>query len=252
MNVNLWGPDLWLVLNGVACLVNEKNVTDLGLVYSLLRRLLPCPLCLQSYITFYAEEVFRTTIEDVLLKDSVGFVYSIHSKVVKKLEQKKLEDFAKAVGGDINQFEDSKSILSSIPSRTVFDKRLYLSEGMMFSPHSVWKSLFAICLGPDLDDECKQAFNLWIKSFASVLNTSIRAEYQILSKQLEKLWKTTFVGRSPMQIFFLVALCRENMLTSNSITNDRLMEDEHAWLMLLYTRYTSTLPARSCSTVTCS
>lgn len=248
MNVNLWGPDLWLILSGTACLVTEKNVTDLGLVYSLLRRLLPCPLCLQSYITFYAEEVYKTTIEEVLLRDSVGFVYSIHSKVVRKLEDKKFEEFAKVVG--INS--EHKAMLSSIPTRAVFDKRLYLSEGMMFSTHAVWKTLFAMSFGPNMDDSQKEALNLWIQALASVLSTSIRIEYQSLARQLEKLYKTTFIGRTQMQIFFLIALCRENELTYNSVTNDRLMEENHIPLMLLYTRYASTLPAKSCSLVTCA
>jgi hypothetical protein len=196
--------------------------------------------------------VYKTTIEDRLLKDSVGFVYEIHCKVVRKLEQEKIEKFALAVGGNLEMFEANKAILSSIPTRIVFDKRLYLSEGMFFSTHSVWKSLFAFCLGPDLNDERKQALNEWIKALAFVLSTSIRNEYQLLSAQLEKLWKTTFIGRTPMQLFFLVALCRENKLTCNTLTNDRIMEEEHPWLMLLYTRYITTLPAHSCSKVTCA
>lgn len=251
MNVNLWGPDLWLILHGLACLVNAENVSDLGLVYSLLRQLLPCPLCMQSYITFYAEEV-SGNIENTLLKDSVNFIYSIHSKVVRKLEDKKLNDFARAVNGNISLFQEHRALLSSIPTRKVLDKRLYLSEGMMFSTHSVWKSLFAISLAPNMNDDQKLAFNKWIESLSKVLASSIRGEYQMLAQQLEKLWKTTFIGRSQMQIFFLIALCRENKLTCNTLSNDRIMQQELVWLMLLYERYTSTLPASGCSAVTCS
>ena len=166
-NVNVWGPQTWSVLHGLCglcspSLVNKYrikstlNVSDyaaLAKIFQLLRTLLPCELCLNSYRDFYIlMDAERPIIEEIQAGGAFNFCYRMHNLVNEKLfKQRKGEVY---LGQNIDSkrakdLDDSFRRVQNTPTLLVVEKRFKASDMRPFSEEAIWTTLASFCVHID-------------------------------------------------------------------------------------------------------
>lgn len=287
MNVNLWGPELWQVLHGVAALADEEPRARPGAAGVLrgLTELLPCIHCLRSYRGFFAEAEaahgpaegwFGSSGSGSSSRSGKEMVYALHCRVDDKLEGQRLDALlrtARAAAGGVSADawdaveaalrQHAPSALSGRPSLAVVLKRWALSEGKPFPPSAVWRALFAFVLlqdaAPDAaaGEERRRALVAWTRDLASVLWYTL--EYGALAASLLTLTaalEAVGPGLTSRGGFTLVACAREGMLSAEAPPSAEdlamLRLTEEAWLRPLWRIVRDNLPAGACGTYTCA
>jgi hypothetical protein len=246
MNVNLWGPDLWSLLHGIAGLAKNPSKIELDnieIIFKELCILLPCIHCKRSYNDFY---IYLNIRKQFARGDGIKCVYDIHSLVDDKLEKQKLNLLLSNLKLFLNQeeFQTSLKILTTRPSLQVVQKRFELSEGMPFREQSIWRVLFAFVLCIDNEDELdaqkrRQSLSKFITALSLFLQSSL--QYKIIAKKL------SFINIqdnfSSKEAFENIALARES-IQKNSF--------DDVWINELWKIYIGNMPAGTCGTFTCS
>lgn len=155
MNVNLWGPQLWSLLHGLAYVADVKTALNFQGILSELRILLPCSLCRNSYNTYY--DKFKNIVSDIEAGNASRKIWELHNLVDDKLEQQRLEKFIDAVKPSRKHaMRENFRILSGRPSFEVVLKRGALAEGYSFTPEDIYRVLFAFAMAIE-DDSAKPA-----------------------------------------------------------------------------------------------
>jgi hypothetical protein len=248
MNVNLWGPDLWSLLHGIAGLASRNPLQqDIEEIVELMKDLcilLPCIHCRKSYCSFHESLNVRTMFER---GDGIKCIWNAHSLVDDKLEAQKIESLFAAtnIPKSIQKKIIEKSyLLSNRPSLTVVQKRWELSEGCPFREQSVWRVIFSFILCVDNETSQEAEIRLvtlrrWIKNLSSFLSRSL--QYKLLASRLSLInIKDNATSR---EAFDNVALSREGILTHLG---------SEIWLKSLWKVYVGNLPAGTCGTFTCA
>ena len=254
--MNLWGPELWSILHGVAPLCAHVPNQDVISFFSNLCTLLPCIHCKRSYNEFFSKEELL----DFLSRcECMQYVYKIHSFVDDKLENQKLDQLFELISAPSEiqqQIRNNSILLSTRPTMQVVLKRWELSEDKLFPDTSVWKVLFAFVMLIDTDEEPdarRTALKSWITSLSSILQKSL--EYKELASKLKKLYNfLPSFAHSTREAFTIIALARENLLHSEPSREElqKIKESERSWLKPLWSIYKHNLPAGSCGRFTCS
>lgn len=247
MNVNLWGPDLWSLLHGLAGLYTQakNNLHDdidaIDIIFKELRILLPCIHCKKSYNEFYPHLNIRRQFSR---GDGIKCVYDIHSLVDDKLDYQRLNKFISEYNLKLNEddFKNAIKILSNRPSLQVVEKRWELSEGVPFREQSVWRILFSfiLCLDQESLEDAhhrRESFEKFTKALQYILSKSL--QYKILG---QKLCSINISNLSSKQAFENIALARESIIKSN---------EDDIWINELWKVYIGNMPAGSCGTFTC-
>lgn len=259
MNVNLWGPELWSLLHGVAALVSSADFAQAAVIFKSLRVLLPCVHCRNSYVQFLAD---TNVSQEIRAGGAVELVYRIHCDVDNKLESQRLEALLAAVSAPDEvaaKIRAASATLSGRPSLQVVRKRWELSEGKPFAESSVWRVLFAFVMLVDTDDDPvarRAALRDWTDSLGRLMLSTL--EYAALGAKLMTLVKVLQRGLaySTRDGFALVALAREGrlpQLASLSLIDVReAKRAERAWLKPLWHAYKHNLPAGACGKFTCA
>ena len=272
MNVNLWGPELWSVLHGVAALADE-TAADVGGVLDELRHLLPCPHCLNSYKEYHADLTQqRSMAEQVAAGGGAELVHRIHGMVDDKLESQRLHrlvgelDTEFAGGGEWpavrrELLARGPRLLTGRPALQVVLKRWALSEGAPFPPEAAWRVLFAFSMVLGHRHACSQQRRASFARFVGHLRGALapHAEYAALAGALGALHAALAHLREPYgtrEAFTLVALARQGLLEHvRAITVAEVRDarnQESVWLRPLWHVYKHNLPAGACGTFTCA
>jgi len=243
MNVNIWGPELWSILHGIAGL--EKSLFALPL-FADLCVLLPCIHCRKSYCAFYSNDECK---EAFAAGKSMEYVYKIHNYVNDKLELQRLDKLFQSVKLDESAKHAIQSnflILSTRPSIQVVFKRFELSEGKPFPDSSVWKVLLAFALLIDEEGHLRrEALKRWIPALGVCLARTLN--YKSLASKLQSV--SLSPSCSSKEAFVTLVLAREG-ITEGSLKQK--YASQKSWLKPLWTLYKRNLPAGSCGSYTCA
>lgn len=165
-NVNIWGPPAWKILHGLCgfctpsinannTTLNVNDYTTLGKIFDLLKILLPCPLCLNSYIVFYKDletELKHTILQEIQSGNAFAFCYKLHSLVNEKLFVQRIGDIylgQELTSTKLNQLKESFKRVQNEPSLIVVEKR-YRSSGLHpFDEEDVWTFIASFCIHID-------------------------------------------------------------------------------------------------------
>lgn len=253
MNVNLWGPELWSILHGIAPLSKIPAPIEL---FSELATILPCIHCKKSYCEFFD----KNEAQEGLKSAPIEYVYKIHCLVDDKLDKQRIEKLFEAVQipDDLKEkIRQSSLLLSNRPTIQVVKKRWELSEHKPFCETSVWKVLFAFVMVLDTEEDAedrRKSLKWWIESLSKFLLQT--HEYSDLGSSLSLLAKClphySFTTR---QGFTLIALAKERLLHDREYSRDEihtLKMKEGSWLKPLWHAYKHNMPAGSCGKFTCA
>jgi hypothetical protein len=154
MNVNIWGPELWSLLHGLAGLT-KSNIQKLTFIkiFQVLQYLLPCIYCRNSYKQFFDSDEITDFVRD---DKAVEYVYHLHNLVNDKLEIQKIEKLFLSVDFSEEQKQgilENRLLFSSRPTIETVKKRFNLSNGKPFSTSTIYKTLFSFVLVIDIDEE---------------------------------------------------------------------------------------------------
>lgn len=83
MNVNLWGPSMWVILQNISFMMDKQNRAPKYLFHNL-QVLLPCPACRRDYIKFYAQLPWQPG-------HTAKYTYELHKLVNRKLNNQQIE-----------------------------------------------------------------------------------------------------------------------------------------------------------------
>lgn len=191
-NVNIWGPQAWSLLHGLCgfctpSLVSGNgrqstlNVSDyvaLAKIFDLLRILLPCSLCLDSYKYFYSSlenDLNHSILEEFQVGGAFSFCFKLHSLVNEKLFKQRRGDLylGKTLesSGTLKLEEAFKKVQNS-PTFLVVEKRFKASDMHPFCEEAVWTFLASFCVHIDKEktDEEKRKRVLAIHDFCGALS----------------------------------------------------------------------------------
>jgi hypothetical protein len=203
MNVNLWGPQLWEILHGIAGMTQHETSAKYaqGLLEGLLI-LLPCIHCRKSYIEFYtlSPKVYLAFQKN---SSAMQWMYDMHNKVNDKLEIQRLEKY---IGQ--NWTVQEKKAGENRPSFEVVQKRFLLANERPFCEDSVWRVLIAFALNSN-DSNSKKEYLLWIQNLANFLR-ACSTSYDDLITKLDILSATS--TNSTKDMFCAILLIKENKL----------------------------------------
>lgn len=75
-NKNIWGPSLWNIIHILSTKYKNNNQTQLfkNIYLNILPNILPCPICVEHYYSFFNNLIFKT--HDFELK-----LYDFHNNV---------------------------------------------------------------------------------------------------------------------------------------------------------------------------
>ena len=194
MNVSLWGPSMWTLLQNVAFLLDEKKIGCIS-IYKSLEVLLPCIHCRHSYKEFYAEY------SDPVPGSYANWVYRMHSRVNSKLESQQMDKALQNVDsafyrGSIRVFlQKSRNIIYKEPSFEVVEKRFRMNFEDPVPKRDITTILLALatnynqelhkqpllhwidCIYEVLPKEELKIFQEAIRNNANLLNTAIQLKY---------------------------------------------------------------------------
>ena len=163
MNVNIWGPPAWDLLQSCAFILDAQKKKDTNL-FSLLIELLPCVHCRNSYKIFYEETMNRPVMDHSM------FCYTVHSLVNEKLFRQRLEKLVPNVSSE--QFIKLKPLMDQ-PSFLVVQKRFAVNSDEPISFRSLTVFLLSLCMAWETQEEKKsllQQFIYELKNIANMIN----------------------------------------------------------------------------------
>ncbi len=236
MNVNIWGPELWSLLHGLAGLTNS-NIQKLTFIkiFQVLQYLLPCIHCKNSYKQFFNSDEIT---EFVKADKSIEYVYHLHNLVNDKLEIQKIQKLFLSVPLNEQQKQEiveNHVILSSRPTIETVKKRFNLSRGNPFSTSTIYKVLFSFVLLVDIDEEDPKIRRAALSDFIKYLAVFLRntTGYFEDSEKLSKI-RLPSVYNSKEGFFSIYQAFEFN----------QSMED-------LYFLFIKNMPAKSCDNLRC-
>lgn len=167
MNVNLWGPSMWTILQNVAFLLDEKSESCVA-IYKSLEVLLPCIHCRNSYTEFYKDY------SDPLMGQYAQWVYQMHSRVNSKLNGQQIDKALEKVGstwirGAIRAFlQKTQKILFKEPSFEVVTKRFEMNYEEPITRKDLMIVLLALATNYEKSLH-KEALYKWLDCIRSVI-----------------------------------------------------------------------------------
>lgn len=187
MNVWLWGPPLWDVLQSSAFLCDENGLKGQNLVEPLMR-LLPCIYCRRSFVDFYA------TLGPPKDRGCASWVTKVHGLVNFKLNAQKAE--ATGLG---QEFVRDASKLISEPSFEVLRKRFIINREEPIIKRHLLTALIAIIMALELknNNEDLESLNVFLRTLRAVITVARQENTSELLKILDDL--DPFKGPSQMR-----------------------------------------------------
>ena len=283
-NVNVWGPRLWNILHGLSGLctlklnershtVSSSHYTSLAKIFDLLRILLPCPLCLESYKGFYESTAkSEQNLVELFQEDKAfEYCYMVHNLVNQKLYQQRRGDLYLGI------LDSTKTTLlgeafvkvDNIPTLLVVEKRYRATEKRPICAEDVWISLASFCIHIDkekTDQKKVQRLDAMIEFCQHLLNlcvlmctASSKSELMPLHEKID-VFKNLLVSLRPLDTTkALDVLCFAKYETlKNQNHTVRILEDMYSKTSKFYVErkqmkesYIFALNVGSCST-TCS
>jgi len=245
MNVNIWGPDFWNVLHGVAIVANENNSVYADEIYTHMKNLLPCIFCLKSYRIFH-EQLFKEKSLKSYIDEGRGpeVSWEVHNLVNEKLLKQKVE----IVGSSLD-----KKIREAFPllTKTNFIKRANLSGDYAINDHAVWRMLFILTVALEIADEIEEnnersnATYNFIRSLSAFLKYTV---YDDLGKSLSAILRSTEEITHPKQLFVVLAFYQDSKsakpISLKYVEKLKKYSD-------LYEIYKDNLLAKKCAINTC-
>lgn len=219
MNVNIWGPSLWILLQNTAFILDETGKENVA-IYENLKVLLPCSFCRNSFIQFiYPDNKSSTWLPQ---KDFYAkWVYELHSKVNRKLNQQHVDEtvtlaplgLSILLKRFLNIIVDTNmKVLFKEPSFEVVQKRYLVSKEEPYRKLDVEIVLLAMAMyGETIYDAdtlktWRSAFVSWIFEMHSVSkHPSFEAVYLAFTG---KKTLNGFVIKEPMSVPDIVELIK--------------------------------------------
>jgi hypothetical protein len=168
MNVNLWGPQLWSLLHGLAYIADSKTALNFQGILDDLRILLPCSLCRNSYCSYY--DKFKNIVPDVEAGNAPRRIWELHNLVDDKLEKQRLEKFIALVQpSKKGAMRENFRILSGRPSFEVVLKRGALAEGYSFSKEDIYRVLFSFSMAIEDDTSKPAALQRFVRNLSAMV-----------------------------------------------------------------------------------
>jgi hypothetical protein len=181
MNVNLWGPSMWVLLQNVAFRLDQKHESCVA-IYKSLEILLPCIHCRNSYTEFYKEY------SDPAVGQYALWVYRMHSRVNSKLNRQQIDKALDMVSsiwirGALRTFLDkTQTILFKEPSFDVVQKRFEMNYEEPVTRKDLMVVLLALATHYDPDLH-KDALLKWLDCIFSVVPMQ---EIQIVQNAIQR------------------------------------------------------------------
>lgn len=190
-NVNIWGPQAWSVLHGLCglctpslcatpSLLADIHYQALAKILDLLRILLPCSLCLNSYRKFYLDievDLKHSILDELRNGNAFSLCYTLHNLVNKKLfDQRRADLYLGPLDSEkISMLDERFHKVQNIPTLLVVEKRFMASDSHPFSEEAVWTLLASFCVHIEKEKtetakrERIQAIPEFCKSLLSIL-----------------------------------------------------------------------------------
>ena len=177
MNVWIWGPPMWDVLQASAFLCDENGISGRGFVEPLMR-LLPCIYCRNSFVTFYSQ------LGPPADNTCAFWMSKIHNLVNFKLMTQKAE----ATGLGLAFTKNSSKLLSE-PSYEVLHKRFIVNREEPIVKRSLLTALLAIVMALELknNNEDLLAFQIFVGYLKNIISASRQENTEHLLKILNEL-----------------------------------------------------------------
>jgi hypothetical protein len=218
-NVNVWGPPAWSVLHGICgfctpslnsqhmqSIVNVNDYYALAKIFDLLRILLPCPLCLNSYIVFYKDletEMKHSILQEIQLGNAFSFCYKLHTLVNEKLLVQRIGDVylgQELTTNKLSLLKESFKRVQNEPTLLIVEKRYKSSDLHPFDEEDVWILLASFCIHIDKEktDVLKRERVKAIHSFCGCLPPLLLlgTEYDYLVSRIQTL-DSLFLALNP-------------------------------------------------------
>ena len=208
MNVAIWGPRLWRVMHGIACLTNPltstpQDMAAAAFVFTSLNELLPCSYCRESYASIFARSARGRSFATIFRDDLQRFVYDLHNYVNEKLQRQRL------AAAHLSPSPAALRALFPPPSLVVVEKRCTAALGRPFSEDDVWFSLYAFVLLIDsaADEDRKRRHWAVIQHWARALSQVLvqQPQYKVLTAGLRAVSKPVQGVSSSSAAFRIVA-----------------------------------------------
>ena len=217
-NVNVWGPQTWSVLHGLSGLCSPSLLANkmkstlllsdyaaLAKIFSLLRILLPCNLCLNSYRDFYnLMDAERSIIREIEDGGAHAFCYRLHNLVNEKLFMQRKGDVYLGQNIDSRRAKDldeSFRRVQNTPTLLVVEKRFKASDMRPFSEEAVWTTLAAFCVHIDKEktDSAKRERVNAIRDFCGTIGPLLLLghQYEELNSRVQSL-EALLLALSPL------------------------------------------------------
>jgi len=249
-NVNVWGPQTWSVLHGLSGLCSPSLLANkmkstllvsdyaaLAKIFSLLRILLPCNLCLNSYRDFYSVmDAERSIIREIEDGGAHAFCYRLHNLVNEKLFMQRKGDVYLGQNIDSRRakdLDDSFRRVQNTPTLLVVEKRFKASDMRPFSEEAVWTTLAAFCVHVDKEktDSAKRERVNAIRDFCGTIGPLLLLgnQYEELNSRVQSL-EALLLALSPMDTdksLDLLCFAKHEKLSSMS-RRDRVKIDDNA------------------------
>jgi hypothetical protein len=278
-NVNIWGPQAWSVLHGLCGLctlsltnglpINIEDYSALAKIFDLLRILLPCPLCLDSYKIFYNDleaSLNHSIFEEIRNGGAFTLCYNLHNLVNEKLFRQRRGDvyLGKPIESKkLNALYDSYKRVQNTPTLLVVEKRFKATDLHPFSEEAVWTMLASFCVHIDKEktESLKRERINAIHEFCGVLSPLLQlgVEYDDLASRIQILDSLFLAFNPPDTSRALDLLCyaKYEVTTIEKDKKDVLsdiystLSDTWKERQVIKNSYLEALTVKSCSN-TCS
>jgi len=277
-NVNIWGPQAWSVLHGLCGLctpsltngvpVNVEDYAALAKIFDLLRILLPCPLCLDSYKVFYNDlelSYGRSIFDEIRSGHSFKLCYDLHNLVNEKLFRQRRGDVY--LGRPLEtkrsiDLNDSYKRVQNTPTFLVVEKRFKASDLHPFSEEAVWTMLASFCIHIDKEktESLKRERIKAIHEFCGILSPLLLlgVDYDELASRIQTLDSLflAFVPPDTSQALDLLCYAKYEFAIykdKKEILSDIYSSLSETWKdrQMIKNAYIESLTVKACST-TCS
>lgn len=159
MNVWLWGPPMWTLLQTAASLSDTYGTPYEPLVRPL-NQLLPCRYCRESYQQFYKDAGVPKR------KEALVWIYQLHKRVNRKLWNQRVDKFVDSLTLDptlrpmfADLLKENADQLLAEPSLEILQKRFMLMRDEVFSWSELGTVLLAFVMGLQVLPQRPQAFS---------------------------------------------------------------------------------------------